>query len=68
MTEHPTCASCRWWDSSGRGVRADPPYVGLCRVKPPVRAWDRASLTHGGHELWPETSRSDWCGEHASRG
>lgn len=51
MTEHPTCASCRWWDSSGRGVRADPPYVGLCRVKPPVRAWDRASLTHGGHEL-----------------
>lgn len=59
-----TCATCRWWDATGQGVRVDPPRIGLCRKSAPLRLWEHVSPLNG-YVLWPETWPTDWCGEHA---
>jgi hypothetical protein len=63
MPDHPTCETCRYWQE------ADRPF-GVCRRYAP-RANTSIGLeaaNDGEHEWpyarWPETERSDWCGEH----
>lgn len=52
------CANCRFWQSL-EDVRTD--SSGKCRRRPPV------ILAEYGN-TWPETFRSDWCGEFEERG
>jgi hypothetical protein len=61
MNDHPTCETCRFFEhgtSGGWCMRYAPRPTTVVR---PMDADDGCVevLVH-----WPQTSRTDWCGEH----
>ena len=50
--KRPRCFNCIWWNAH-RGNRR-----GECRINPPVVVGDRSG--------WPETSKTDWCGDYTA--
>lgn len=51
------CDTCAFWDTNGATAQ-DEPMKGKCRKRPPMRAIDGTVYA----EMWPVTSRDDWCG------
>ena len=62
MTERAErCETCKWWNSTNHDSRCD------CRRGSPVFLRLHTESYGEKRPEWPETWRSDWCGEWAAK-
>jgi hypothetical protein len=52
----PTCMTCRFWLPDSDGAWGD------CRRYPPAPLYPRPAFP-----IFPQTGKSDWCGEHHTK-
>jgi hypothetical protein len=58
------CWGCRFWSQDIRDE--EPLGTGQCRRYAPRPSMNPKHKVTSVEPAWPETKRSDWCGEHES--